>query len=84
MSVLGHVYVMECMRRICFGEKHIDTMCIHMYSNYTYELHHIGWVVPPPRMPVAKEGLGWDPYQKYNNPGGDWNPGQGNNPTYKL
>ena len=21
----------------------------------------IGWVVPPPRMPVANEGLGWDP-----------------------
>ena len=21
----------------------------------------IHWVVPPPRMPVANEGLGWDP-----------------------
>ena len=27
-------------------------------------------VVPPPRMPVANEGLGWDPYEKCKNPGG--------------
>ena len=24
----------------------------------------ISWVVPPPRMPVANEGLGWDPDPK--------------------
>ena len=28
------------------------------------------WVVPPPRMPVANEGLGWDPNKKCTNPGG--------------
>ena len=37
---------------------------------------------PPPRMPVANEGLGWDPPLKYDDPGGDWHPGQGDNPTY--
>ena len=32
----------------------------------------ISWVVPPPRMPVANEGLGWDPLVKMvHNPGGD-------------
>ena len=25
---------------------------------------YILWVVPPPRMPVANEGLGWDPLLK--------------------
>ena len=34
---------------------------------------------PPPRMPVANEGLGWDPLLKMvHNPGGDsyWEGGQ--------
>ena len=40
---------------------------------------------PPPRIPVANEGLVWDPRsQKHNNPGSDWNPGQGDNPIYTL
>ena len=37
------------------------------------------WVVPPPRIPVANEGLGWDSLQKMvHNPGGDcyWAGGQ--------
>ena len=41
------------------------------------------WVVPPPRIPVANEGLGWDPLYTKNglcHPGGDWNPGRGDNP----
>ena len=29
----------------------------------TFELPGV-WVVPPPRMPVANEGLGWDPLVK--------------------
>ena len=34
---------------------------------------------------MANEGLGWDPRtKKHNNPGGDWNPGQGENPSYTL
>ena len=41
------------------------------------------WVVPPPRIPVANEGLGWDPLLKIysNNPGGDWHPGRGGQPN---
>ena len=32
---------------------------------------YIYWVVPPPRMPVVNEGLGWDPLLKMvHNPGG--------------
>ena len=30
------------------------------------------------------EGLGWDPLKKYNHPGGDWHPGQGDNPIYNI
>ena len=38
----------------------------------------IYWIYPPPRMPVANEGLGWDSLLKmFHNPGGDWNPGWG-------
>ena len=34
---------------------------------------------------MANEGLVWDPRsQKHNNPGSDWNPGQGDNPIYTL
>ena len=46
----------------------------------TFELPGV-WVVPPPRMPVANEGLGWDPLVKmFHNPGGDsyWEGGQPN------
>ncbi len=25
---------------------------------------YVNWVVPPPRMPVANEGLGWNPLLK--------------------
>ena len=40
------------------------------------------WVVPPPRMPVANEGLEGSPILKMvHNPGGDWHPGRGDNPT---
>ncbi len=37
----------------------------------------IGWVVPPPRMPVARFRLGF-PIKNGNNPGGDyyWEGGQ--------
>ncbi len=36
------------------------------------------WVWPPPRMPVADEGLVRNPRSyKCNNPGGHWNPGSG-------
>ena len=43
------------------------------------------WVVPPPSMPVANEGLGWDSLLKMvHNPGGDWNPGRGDNPRETL
>ena len=32
---------------------------------------------------MANEGLGWDPLLKMvHNPGGDWYPGQGDNPRY--
>ena len=35
----------------------------------------IFWIYPPPRMPVANEGLGWDSLLKMvHSPGGDWNP----------
>ena len=43
----------------------------------------IGWIYPPPGMPVANIGLGWDsvcrdfPDQNCNNPGGDWHPERG-------
>ena len=38
---------------------------------------------PPPRIPVANEGLVRDPLLKmFRNPGGDWHPGQGDNPKY--
>ena len=38
-------------------------------------------VWPPPRMPVANEGLGWDPLlEMFHNPGGHWNPGRGATP----
>ena len=34
---------------------------------------------------MANEGLGWDPLLKMvHNPGGDWNPGTGDNPRYEL
>ena len=42
-------------------------------------IYDIPGVVPPPRMPVANEGLGWDPLLKMvHNPGGDsyWEGGQ--------
>ena len=39
---------------------------------------YLGLDVAPPWMPVANEGLGWDPRaQNYNNPGGNWHPGMG-------
>ena len=28
------------------------------------QVNQIPWVVPPPRMPVANGGLGWDPLLK--------------------
>ena len=41
-------------------------------------LHEVGihkviaWIYPPPRIPVANEGLGWDSLLKmFHNPGGD-------------
>ena len=43
----------------------------------------VGWIYPPLRMRVANTGLGWDsvcrdfPYQKCNNPGGDWHSERG-------
>ncbi len=38
------------------------------------------WVVPPPSN-SGNEGLGWDSLLKmFHNPGGDWNPGRGDNP----
>ena len=38
----------------------------------------IRWIYPPPRIPVANEGLGWDSLLKMvHNPGGDWHPGWG-------
>ena len=34
---------------------------------------------------VANEGLGWDFLLKIvHNPGGDWHPGKGDNPTYDV
>ncbi len=37
---------------------------------------------PPLPVTVATEGLGWDPLLKMiHNPGGDWNPGRGDNPS---
>ena len=33
---------------------------------------------------MANEGLAWDPLQKYDNLGGDWNPGQGDNSSYMM
>ncbi len=40
------------------------------------------WVVPPPSN-SGNEGLGWDSLLKMvHNPGGDWNPGRGDNPNY--
>ena len=54
------------------GRKYMGNMCF---------FPPISWVVPPPRMPVANEGLGWDPLLKMvHNPGGDsyWEGGQPN------
>ena len=43
------------------------------------------WVWPPPRMPVASEGLVRDFLLKMvHNPGGDWNPGRGPYPSYAF
>ena len=45
-------------------------------------LGNIHWVVPPPSN-SGNEGLGWDSLLKMvHNPGGDWNPGRGDNPKY--
>ena len=45
-------------------------------------LGSIVWVVPPPSN-SGNEGLGWHPLLKmFHNPGGDWNPGRGDNPKY--
>ena len=36
------------------------------------EVGSLSCIVPPPRIPVANEGLGWDPLLKMvHNPGGD-------------
>ena len=38
-------------------------------------------MLSPLPVTVANEGLGWDPLLKmFHNPGGDWNPGRGDNP----
>ena len=38
----------------------------------------IHWIYPPPRIPVANEGLVRDSLLKMvHNPGGDWHPGWG-------
>ena len=48
-------------------------------------LMDISWVYPPPRIPVANEGLGWDSLLKMvHNPGGDWNPGWGVDLRYTM
>ena len=41
------------------------------------------WVVPPPRIPVANEGffVGSPSLKMLHNPGGDWHPGTGDNPS---
>ncbi len=40
---------------------------------------------PPPSIPVANEGLGWDSLLKMvHNPGAHWNPARGQHPTYTL
>ena len=45
---------------------------------------NIAWVVPPPSN-SGNEGLGWDSLLKmFHNPGGDWNPGRGDNPKYSY
>ena len=42
------------------------------------------WVVPLPSN-SGNEGLGWDPLLKMvHNPGGDWNPGKGDNPMSTM
>ena len=36
----------------------------NIFKFQIYEINRmytVTWVVPPPRMPVANEGLGWDP-----------------------
>ena len=45
----------------------------------------ISWIYPPPRIPVANEGLGWDSLRKMvHNPGGDWHPGWGVDQRHTL
>ena len=47
-------------------------------------LNGIYFGLSPLPVTVANEGLGWDPQLKNvsNNPGGDWNPGRGDNPKF--
>ncbi len=54
-------------------------------SRYVYIKLYICWIYPPPRMPVANEGLGWDtgyPTKNVTNPPGGWHPGWGVDPAY--
>ncbi len=61
------------------------TWKVGVCGSFCFGLHIMIWVVPPPRMPVANEGLGWDPLLKmFHNPGGDWHPGRGDNPNYDV
>ena len=56
-------------------------MCL-LSGSFTTNSKHIFWVVPPPSN-SGNEGLGWDSLLKMvHNPGGDWNPGRGDNPTH--
>ena len=37
-----------------------DVVGTERINGLTWRSRVIGWVVPPPRIPVANEGLGWD------------------------
>ena len=65
----------------CHGKHHLPPLnwSRSRYIIYILQLiYNIPWIYPPPRIPVANEGLGWDSLLKmFHNPGGDWHPGWG-------
>ena len=69
----GLYYILYLISYILYIIYYILYIIYYIYFIYIY----IGSTFPPPRIPVANEGLGWDSLKMFHNPGGDWNPGWG-------
>ena len=67
---------------VCFNATSCNTPSYtHIYLKIRE--NYISFGLPPLPVTVANEGLVRDPLLKmFHNPGGDWNPGRGDNPIY--